>query len=115
MKKDILDYRRGRFSNAIELDYAAELGDPNLNPKTGEPWTFLEKLLGVADQSVNIVNKAKAGTVTLTKGPISAKLGSQALPPPPQATFLGMPKTLGIIVAVGVVGVIGFAIWKMNK
>ena len=115
MKRHILDYQPG-YHNAFEDSEAIVAGpvsSPDINPATGKAWTFLEKLLGVASQSVDVVNKYKSGTVTTASGPVSSTVGR--VDPAQGPTFLGMPRNVGIGVTVAVVGVIGFAIWKLNK
>ena len=113
----ILDYKPRRFNNfSMEdsLDISpSTVEQPDINPATGKAWTWIEKLFGVASQGVDVVNKYKTGTVTTGTGPVSASVGR--VDPGAQPTFLGMPKMVGIGVTVAVVGLIGFAIYKMNK
>ena len=113
----ILDYKPRRFNNAIEdsLDGSPStmVNAESINPVTGKAWTWIEKLLSVASQGVDVVNKYKTGTVTTGTGPVSATVGR--VDPQAQPTFLGMPKMVGIGVTVAVVGLIGFAVYKMNK
>jgi hypothetical protein len=113
----ILDYKPRRFNNALEdsLDGSPStmVDQSTVNPATGKAWTWLEKLMGVASQGVDVVNKYKSGTVTTGGGPVSASVGR--IDPEAQPTFLGMPRMVGIGVTVAVVGLVGFALWKINK
>jgi len=76
-----------------------------VNPKTGKAWTTIEKLLGLAKQGADIYDQVK--------NPKSAGLDNGGGSPPPEETFLGMPKMVGIGVVVVVGGLVAFGIYKL--
>jgi hypothetical protein len=112
MKRHILDYDP-HYNNASSPEDLGTTPSPEINPVTGKAWTWIEKLLGVANQGVDVLNKYKTGTVQTSNGPVSTTVGRAEAPQGP--TFLGMPRTIGIGLTVVVVGLIGFSIYKMNK
>lgn len=114
MKNHILDYDP-KWNNSVlaeDTGTAAPVDPAVTNPETGKAWTFIEKMLGYADKAVDTYNKAKSGATSSTGVSFG---GSSNIQPAPEETFLGMPKMVGIGVTVGVVALVGFAIWKMNK
>lgn len=80
--------------------------ETEVNPKTGKAWTTIEKLLGFAKQGADIY--------TQVKNPAPAKLDNGGGALPEEQTFLGMPKMIGIGVAVVVGGLLVFGIYKLS-
>jgi hypothetical protein len=112
MKNHLLDYDPS-WNNTVLPENSGTVPTTDVNPETGKALTWLEKLIGVADKGVNVVNKYKSGEFS-TDG-TGAGTTPQDEPQSDSGTFLGMPKMVGIGVTVGVVALVGFAIWKMNK
>jgi hypothetical protein len=78
--------------------------DP-VNPQTGKVWTVAEKLLGLANQGADVWGKYKNPQVIST--------GGGTPDTPASETFLGMPKTIGIIVTVIGGLVAGIIVYKL--